>query len=274
MTHILILTPSLGRVSLGYRDTFARLMLECARREIKLSINDVIDPGLLPHARNVLLAAALDSDASHVFWWDADVAFDVLALLDLVDCPAEMICRPYPMRGHDFQAQRDWLLDEGNTDATMGAIPSMDELRNATILWSAMLDYVDGKPVWTSDRKLVRLRHCGFGWVLMKGEAVRQAFSVSTKKDWHGRRYHTMSWHTPPGGDGRRLLSATAFNHAENEQGMLMGEDVSFCASWRRLDRMIWAAPDAVVTNGGRSGRFADYLEQHGFMGSRISPAI
>lgn len=257
MTHILILTPSLGRVSLGYRDTYARLLLECARRDIKLSVNDVIDPGLLPHARNVLLAAALESDATHAFWWDGDVAFDPSALLDCLDWPEEMICRPYPMRGVDWHSVVEYvrdLPDFARGDEGGWWYLSVERVRNASMLWSVLIDYERGKPAWllqvtgSAPRRLLRVRHCGFGWVLMRVDALRTAFVVPPEKDWHGRRYHH------------------AFNHVPNEQGILMGEDVSFCALWRSYGRSIWAAPDAVITNGGRSGRFADYLAQHGLL--------
>jgi hypothetical protein len=245
VTHILVLTPSLARVSLGYRDTFAGVTLECARREIKLSIADAIDPGLLPHARNVLLAQAVDSDATHAFWWDADVSFEPAALFDLLDRPEAMIVRPYPMRGTDFETLRDYLMDSCRGDGC----PSVDELRDASLLWSSQIAYIDGRPQWSEDGKLIRVETCGFGWVLQKigtlREFIRGCFFQPGTTDWHGRRF------------------LSAFSHQRNEHGILMGEDISFCASWRPF-APIWAAPEARIQNGGRIGRFADYLANHG----------
>jgi hypothetical protein len=254
VTHILILTPSLSRVSVAWSDTYAQIVLECHRRGVKLSRVDATDPGLLPHARNVLLAVAVDSDATHALWWDADVSFAPADLFDLVERPEAMICRPYPMRGTDFESLHNFLADQPT--ALPLRIPTVDELRNASMLWSVGIHYENGKPVWSEDGTLLRVGHTGFGFVLHKVDKLRSfvtetgLWDVRSECDWH------------------RRMSFPAFNHQPNEQSVLQGEDVSFCWRWnywaRPRDRMMWAAPDAYVRNGGRVGRFADYLEMHG----------
>jgi len=261
MTHILVLTPSLARVAVAWSDTWAQVLLECSRRGFALSRHDATDPGLLPHARNVLLAAAVDSAATHALWWDADVSFAPADLFDLLDRPEAMICRPYPMRGTDFESLHEYLADHWSS----AHLPSVDELRNASMLWSAGIHYDSGKPVWSEDGKLLRVGHTGFGFVLHKLEPLR-AFARSRwtqcRFDWHGRPFL-------PG-----------FNHTPNAQGVLQGEDVSFCHRWQNFDvpscdardPWIWAAPDAFIRNGGRVGRFADYLAAHGFTRPRPNP--
>jgi hypothetical protein len=248
MKHLLVLTPSLGRVSIGYRDAFARLMLECHRREIKLSVCDATDPGQLVHARNVLLAAAVDSDADRVFWWDADVCFDVELLFELVDRPEAMICRPYPMRAVDWPALRNYVDDLAVRDH---CVASAEALRKFAQRWTTMLIYVDGKPVWSVDKRLVKVSHCGFGWVLMGGKALRHFAADECRiaeTDWRMRKV------------------ARAFDLGRTGELVTMGEDVSFCARWRRHCADIWAAPFGHVQNGDHGGSFADYLGAHGLL--------
>lgn len=259
MTHILVLTPSLSKVSLDYRDTWGALLLACARRDIKLSVNDVVDPGLLPHARNVLLAAALKSDATHVLWWDADVAFDVAGLFDLLERPEAMIVRPYPMKGWDFDQLREKLTEQVTSyDTSRHAfgppVPSVETLKLWASRWSAQVLYSDGKPNWSTDGQVIEVQpNCGFGFVLHKGDALRVFITRSDfpwlrnepLKDWHNRPY------------------VPAFDLTPNEQHSLVGEDVSFCRLWRH-NRQIWAAPDRLIRNGGRIGRFADHLRDVG----------
>ena len=252
MTHLLVLTPSLGRVSLGYRDTFAKLTLECFRRDIRISVSDETDPGHLVHARNVLLATAIDSDATHAFWWDADVSFEPAAVLDLVERPEAMICRPYPMRAIDWNAVADCVLEgTGGSDPLKGPAAYF---KSAGQRWTMMLEYQDGKPIWSADRRLVRVSHCGFGWVLQK---IRRSNDLlpslehfcfvfrADEKDWRDRRF------------------IRAFDEAENEHRVTCGEDVSFCRRWLAHDA-IWGAVDRHVQNGDQGGRFADYLNSYG----------
>ncbi len=251
-THLIILTPSLGRVSLGYRDTFARVMLECARRDVKLSVSDATDPGQLVHARNVLLAAAVDSDATHALWWDADIAFEPAAIFDLLERPEAMVCRPYPMRAVDWNAAADYMIDGVGGPALEG--PS-EGLRKAAQRWTTILEYENGKPIWSKDGVLVAVGHCGFGWVLHRVDALRQFVRTEAdiiEKDWRGRRV------------------ARGFDLFANENGVTVGEDIAFCQRWLEwrgdllVSRSIWAAPDRPVQNGDHGGRFADYLEAHG----------
>jgi hypothetical protein len=256
VTHLLILTPSLARVSIAWSDTYALLVLECSKRGIKVTRADATDPGLLPHARNVLLAEALKSEATHALWWDADVAFDVAGLFELLERPEPMICRPYPMRGTDFDALRDYLLDNLRQHSD-GNCPTVEELRNASMLWSVSIHYENGAPVWSDDGVLLRVDHTGFGWVLHKVGSLRRFVEHTLESDGAIPKsaIHRIDWHH------RQFIPA--FDHAPNDQDIWQGEDVSFCQLWR-MSAPIWAAPDRFIKNGGRVGKFSDYLEQHG----------
>lgn len=248
--HLLVLTPSLGRVSLGYRDTFAGVTLECQRRGIKLSIVDATDPGYLVHARNVLLAAAVNSSATHALWWDADISFSAASLFELLDRPEAMICRPYPMRAVDFALIRAHVIDGGALDD--------QHLRSSGERWTTSLAFGDdGKPVWSQDRRLVQVAHCGFGWVLHRVDVLRQfSGGLESGTDWGGRS--TLS----------------GFELASTFSGITMGEDVSFCHRWKRTpvidDWPIWAAPFSRVQNGDHGGTYADYLAAHGLLPDEV----
>jgi len=262
VTHIVILTPSTGSVSLGYRDTFAAIACECYRRQregeaIAVSVIDDVNAGFLPHARNVLFAAAVDGPATHAFWWDSDVAFAPRLLFDLLERPEPMICRPYPMRATSWDGVHDAAID--SLASSGGAIvASADDLRKAGQRWTTAVHFEDGKPVWNEDKRLVRVDHCGFGWVLMKVAAMRafdEWLEQPTERDWRDRRVvHAFDLRTADGAS------------------ITMAEDISFCARWvywRELRNVtppgaIWAAVDGAVTNGDRAGRFADHLDAHG----------
>lgn len=255
MKHVVILTPSRGQVSLAYRDTFVGIALEAERRSregdrTRISVLDETTPGLVDHSRNVLFGHVLehaqdDAHISHAFWWDSDVAFAPHLLFDLLERPEPMICRPYPMRGTTWDGVAALIRDFGT------GWPSADALARAGLVWLTPLHFVNGAPVWSEDAKLVRVRQCGFGWVLMRIEAMRSfwqgelgpgASPVSWMKDVHGRAL------------------APVFDPLTNADGTRQGEDVSFCARWRDSGRQIWAAPDGAIVNGDRRGTFADYL--------------
>lgn len=258
MTHsLLILTPSLDSVSLRYCRTFAALTLECARRDIRISVGpDATDPGQLVHARNVLYGAAIESNETHVLWWDADVSFPPSCLFDLLERPEAMIARPYPMRAIDWEAVgahlQDWNARTLVSKFGRHTLPRIDELKQAGRCWTAQVDFEQGKTVWSVDGKLVRITSCGFGWVLMRVDAMRdfaETFCRTWPKDWRNR------------------TTVNLFD-LEHVECIVHGEDTSFCWRWRQSGRPIWAAVDARIQNGDHAGTFGDYLESHDLLPS------
>ncbi len=263
MKHVVILTASRGQVSLGYRDTFTAIAVEAHRRtregdRIKVSVLDETTPGLVDHSRNVLFGhvlehAAEDANITHAFWWDSDIAFAPHLLFDLLERPEPMICRPYPVRGITWDGIAGLVRDVAPT------WPKADELARAGLIWTTPLHFEAGAPVWSDDRKLVRVHHCGFGWVLMRIAEMRE-FSSGWWLDGPLRDVH-----------GRAIVPV--FDQKSNVDGTRQGEDVSFCDRWRASGRKIWAAPNGFIDNGGHRGAFAAHLERNEFCAPPEAPA-
>lgn len=252
MKHVVILTPSRGQVSLAYRDTFVGIALEAERRtregdRVRVSVLDETTPGLTDHSRNVLFGhvlehAAEDARITHAFWWDSDVGFAPHLLFDLLERPEAMITRPYPMRGTTWDGVAGMIRDMAPE------WPNAEQLARAGLVWTTPLHFEAGAPVWSEDKKLVRVRQCGFGWVLMRiPDMISFATSMPRWKDVHGRGL------------------APLFDLLTSEDGTRQGEDVSFCARWREDGRTIWAATDGAILNGDRRGTFDEYLRASEF---------
>jgi hypothetical protein len=259
--HVVILTPSRGQVSLGYRDTFAQVMTEAQRRDregrpVKISVLDETTPGLVHHSRNILFGEVVrlvdvGAGFTHAFWWDSDIAFFPRDLFTLLERPEGMICRAYPMRGHNWDGVAALVRDMAPK------WPSAQQLSQASLPWMTPLEYVDGQPVWSADKQLVRVHSCGFGWVLFGIDALIdfwRHWAGGAKLPWM-RDVHTRSL-------------ANVFDLLPSDDQVIQGEDVSFCDRWRAQPAggEIWAAPWARVSNGDRVGCFADYLAGQGLL--------
>lgn len=258
MTHrLLILTPSAGQVDIGYLDTMTRLERACHARGIFTNTMHAPNSGMLVNARNLLYVQAIRSDATDVLWWDSDVAFDVEHLLSVIDRTEDMIARPYPMKDTDWSCVED-LVEQLIEQARAGKEfrpPTRDELARAGIRWAAkpilkaaeLIEPGALAPVFSSDGKLVELSYCGFGWVLMKIEAMRRFYE------------DVIASHA----DEDAALGP--FDLRRNGQGVIIGEDMSFASRWRRDGRRIWAATDGTIQNGRAAGHFGEWLRARGW---------
>lgn len=256
--HIIVCTASKEHNSFGYTDTFALLTLECARRDIALSIARCGTPGMLQHARNVIFVEACASRATYAFWWDSDIAFEPAGLFDVLDrvTPGVAIARPYPARDVNMQLLRQALLD------WQGGTPTEADLWKMGSRWVCELDFVDGEPIWREG--LVRLRVAGFGWCVMLVEDMRrmlcQAHAMAhfdrsaldkLPHDWLSRPHTHLFDSLQQGELGAPTTEA---------------DDWSFWTRWRASDRELWAASDREIVNGPRAGKYIDYLKRHALL--------
>ena len=259
--RLLVLTPSLGQVTLGYRDCFAKVAIECSIRGIGFEIADAIAPGMTHHGRNCLLGSAYSwppppytrTPEDFVFWWDSDIAFEPHALFDLLaQFPADvsMVARTYPMRTRSVSGLVESLADATDDERRL---PTLEAIRASLTLWAGQVRYEDGRPVWhPGPVRLVELTHCGFGWVLFRADGLRDFCDSGI-----------LDREQAPEVDWARRRVIRGFDLGRNPDGTTEGEDVSFCRRWRATGGRIWCAPEATIANGEYSGRFSDYLKAH-----------
>jgi hypothetical protein len=259
--RLLILTPSTGHVDLGYLDTMTRLERACQKRgDIYTNTFHAPNQGMIVNARNMLFVQAIRSDATHAFWWDSDVAFDADLVLALLERPEEMIARTYPMKDTDWTGVED-LVAQLLAKARAGEAfrpPTRDELARSGIRWAAKpffrvpVNQTELAPVYSEDGKLVEASYCGFGWVLMKIEAMRRFYEqLVDDVDEHEAV--------------RILAGGGVFDLARLPSGVIAGEDISFCQRWRKSGRKVWVAPDGMIANGQKQGVFAEWLRARGW---------
>lgn len=259
MTHLLVLSPTRGTVSDRHADTLCRLAIECHERGIKLSRRTSSVPGLLPHSRNLLFAESLELGATHVLWLDADVSFDARLVFDVLDRPEDMIARAYPQRDVRWDAVADAIRDGARTSS---------ELERAAYSYGVDLIFHDGRPVWSSDGQLVEIDRVGFGWVLVRMEAMRE-FASWLRAHVPEVECHDWAGHRVIRAFDLRVGTAGAIpwlGVRGDTAPVMIGEDYSHQMLWRQSGRRIWCAPFDVVRNGTREGAFVEYLRDHGLI--------
>jgi hypothetical protein len=224
---LVVCTPSLGSVSLGYRDSYRILSHLCDERGITLTVFDDTNRGHLRDARNCLLyriSQELD-DEDRALWWDSDVSFDPALALELWARKERLIARAY-----------------------LVPVPSFDEQPPAPV-WSVDLHRSGGGWgnkgfSWSEDKQLVKADCVGFGCVMMRPSLARD---MREKLGVFGQ------------GDEKPRIQG--FSELEDERQRVTGEDGAFCFRMGALlDEKPWVAPWGYLDNRGAVGCYLDHL--------------
>lgn len=100
MTKIFIATPAYeGKVAVTYASALADTRLYLALNGIESMVRMYVAGALLVTARNELVKAFLETDATHMLCIDADIAWLPESVKKLIDCNEDFVGALYPARG-------------------------------------------------------------------------------------------------------------------------------------------------------------------------------
>ena len=102
-THIFIAAPCYGcKMSIKFLTSLLRLESFCLVHGIRLTFEFIGNESLISRGRCILAERAMRSNATHLLFIDADIAFDVVTVLRLVAFNAPVTAGIYAKKGLDF----------------------------------------------------------------------------------------------------------------------------------------------------------------------------
>ena len=102
-THIFIAVPCYGcRMNIKFLTSLLRLESFCLVHGIRLTFEFIGNESLITRGRCILAERAMKSNATHLLFIDADIAFDVITVLRLAAFNAPVTAGIYSKKGLDF----------------------------------------------------------------------------------------------------------------------------------------------------------------------------
>lgn len=99
MTKLYIGTPAYGcLLNNGYLASLISLRSACVERGVEMLVDFLGNESLIPRARNLIVEKFMQSDATHLLFIDADVAFHQDAVFSLLAADKDVICGVYPKK--------------------------------------------------------------------------------------------------------------------------------------------------------------------------------
>jgi hypothetical protein len=183
---------------------------------------------LIVLARNYFASLVLERDYSHLLFLDADVDFAPSVVRRMLDVDRPLVAAAYPHRALNVAAFHSAARRYERPQVAMAA---------------ALTFPVELEEPRVSEGEFHRALHAPTGMMLIQ----RQVFERMA--DAYRELYCGTGDARDAYGGLKRVLQC--FDPLANEQGLKMGEDISFCRRWRDLGGDIWVTFDESIGHTG-----------------------
>lgn len=228
---IFVATPCYGGVAtIQYMSSILDLQKACLAKGVGLHVELVGGDALITRARSALAAKFLASEATHLLFIDADIAFQPDQVFRLVNAGREVVGGVYPTKSIDWAKARTAVTN-----------------RHRDLLASSVGYVVRFIPNATNS---VEVDNGGFGEVAYVGTGflMLQRSAVQKVCDAHPELRAKL------GDMGGRLVPDAVMifeSMIEPETGQHLSEDYAFCRRWRDLGGAVYADFQSRFTHVG-----------------------
>ena len=240
--HIFIATPCYGgQLGEPYFRSMMRLAIMCNKYDIPYTISTLANESLITRGRNTLTSFFMEnSDATHLFFVDADIEFEPEDLLRMVAYDKPVVVGAYPKKAINWESIIHAVRANTNENAntieghSSNYVVNFDFLRN---------EKGDKTPQVQISDNLIKLKDAGTGFMCIQKQVIQQMFDKHTdlkyvndiNVDQKFEKHMYALFDTMIDPDSRRYLS----------------EDYTFCRRWQEMGGDVWLDPRTALNHIG-----------------------
>jgi len=220
-----------GTANIVFMRSVLDLQAACQQRGIGLHVELMGGDALITRARSRLAAQFLASDATHLFFVDADIGFRPENVFRLLKAGYDVCGGVYPLK------RVEW--DKARRAAQAGVA----DLEAASLGYVVRFIPTPDNSVEVNDG-FAKVTYVGTGFMMLKREVVRRV------ADAHPELNARMGDMADKAAPECVMIFETMI---EPETGQYLSEDYAFCRRWRDLDGEIWADMESRLTHVGHT---------------------
>lgn len=243
---VFLATPCYGGMTnITYVKSLLALQTACAARGVDLHIELTGGDALIGRARATIAAKFLASDATHLFFVDADIGFTPDQAFRLLDADRDVVGGIYPTKRIDWAKVR--------SAAETGA----PDLMAAAVSYVVRFLPSPTNTVEVDDGGFAPVSYVGTGFMMLKRVAVQ---AVADAHPELRAKLVDMG-----GGSDPDEVAMIFESLIDPETGQHLSEDYAFCRRWRALGGEIFADLQSRLTHVGAmpfSGSLADAVRR------------
>lgn len=211
------------------------------KHNIPYSITTSANESLITRARCHMVAYFMaNPKATHLMFIDADINFDIIDVLHMLQHDKDIIVGAYPKKDLDFAGMRTGMANNPNaTDDELKAFGANYALNYA---WNTN----DGKKSSIATQNgLVKLKDAATGFMLIKREVIEKMIAE------YPDLYFNNDLSMDPEFAKWTYLFFDAMHEPETKR--YLSEDYAFCRRWQNIGGEVWLDP---IVNLDHVGHF------------------
>jgi GT2 family glycosyltransferase len=184
---------------------------------------------LITRARNTLVREFLNTDATHLFFIDADIRFDALDALRLLLHNKPVVTATYPMKTFNVENLVGKKFDSVE-DIHMASAKYVTNFvfENEEAKKEKSLKVVEG---------LIEIYDAGTGFMCIKREVIERLIQEYSETEYFP--------------EGSKTPSYSLFDTLIDEDKRYLSEDYTFCRRWQKIGGRVWLDPQVVLDHFG-----------------------
>ena len=234
---LFVATPMYGGMCTGM---YASAVMQCVgafgQAGIQMYYSFMMNESLITRARNSMAYDFLKSDATHLMFIDADIAFNPADIPKMVDADKDIICGVYPKK------EINWV--QVSEAVKNGVAPEHLQFHTGAFV----LNLAHGEKSKTgSINEPIEIANGGTGFMLIK----RKVFEDLKDKvpSYTNDMYHAVDTVREV-----KVIPEFFATSIDEESNRLLSEDYHFCKIAREAGFKVYAAPWAHFTHTGTYG--------------------
>ena len=225
-----VATPGYGcQVTKAYLASLLNLQSECIRRGVQCLCDFVGNESLVERARCIMAARFLKTDATHLLFIDADIAFRADTVFRLLDFDKDVVTAVYPKKSFNFEAVDRFL--EARARGDPAAAQSQEPVQ------SVGLDYninIAGATAQVTDG-FVQVLDSATGFMMISRRCLEAMC------DRYRDELYAVNDIASSGGVHVKDYVALFQCLVDPATRRFLSEDYSFCRRWQAMGGEIWA---------------------------------
>ena len=241
-THVHYCTPCYGgQVTEPYFRSWCKAHMLFTKHEIPYTITTSANESLISRARCHMVAYMMaNPHATHLMFIDADINFDPIDILHMLQHDKDIITGAYPKKDLNWNAMKNGV--KSNSDVTLEDMKSLGANYALNYDWAYTSE---NKPVLKTADGLIKLKDAATGFMLIKREVILKMIAS------YPELYFNNDLNMDPEFEKWTYLFFDCMHDKESKR--YLSEDYAFCRRWQALDGEVWLDP---IVNLDHVGHF------------------
>jgi len=235
MTNLFVATPMYGGLCNGqYTVGMIGMVSVFTQAKIPFEYSYIMNESLITRGRNSMANEFLEGSCTHLMFIDADIGFNPVDILKMIEADKDIICGLYPKK------EINW------TQVHTAALKGVRAHALASYTGSFVVNAVgNAEEVEGTIHAPVEISNGGTGFMLIKREVFENLSSMVPE-------YNNDLYSIVDGNPNPKVIKEFFATSIDKESGnRLLSEDYHFCKIARKAGFTVWAAPWAQLVHCG-----------------------